>query len=167
MEKAGPIILGEAAGPSPFPAALRRYFAKRVPPQEVEDLVQDVLVSLQGRGSGAAIEDMERHVFVVAGNLLKKRAQQRSHHHAQRSERWNIAPEIISERILFDRDRLIRAQRVIAGLPARTREVFLLHRFEEMTYPAIASGLGISVSAVEKHIIAALKALRAAMEAEA
>jgi DNA-directed RNA polymerase specialized sigma24 family protein len=45
------------------------------------------------------------------------------------------------------------------AMPVRTQEIFLLHRFEEMTYPAIAAALGISVSAVEKHIMIALRLL--------
>lgn len=157
----------QTASPTSFTAALRRYFSKRVPSQEVEDLVQDVLVSLHGRRSEAAIEDMQRYIFVVAGNLLKKRAEQRNPLSDPLPADWEEVSEITPERILFDRDRLACAQRVIASLPARTREIFILHRFEEMTYPAIASGFGISISAVEKHIIAALKALRAAMETEA
>ena len=44
-------------------------------------------------------------------------------------------------------------------LPARTREAFVLHRFEEMQYAAIAGHMGISVSAVEKHIMRAIRRL--------
>jgi RNA polymerase sigma-70 factor (ECF subfamily) len=47
----------------------------------------------------------------------------------------------------------------IAALPARTRDVFVLHRFEEMSGSRIAAALGLSVSAVEKHIMRALKVL--------
>ena len=41
---------------------------------------------------------------------------------------------------------------------------FVLHRFEEMTYPAIAQCLHISVSAVEKQIMNALRLLRDELE---
>ena len=47
----------------------------------------------------------------------------------------------------------------ILALPERTRDVFMLHRFEQMSYPEIARAFGISVSAVEKHIIKALRRL--------
>jgi len=45
--------------------------------------------------------------------------------------------------------------RVKAGLeklPPRTREILLMHRLNNLTYSEIASRLGISSSAVEKHI---------------
>ena len=67
--------------------------------------------------------------------------------------------EFSPERVLLGRERLAKATQIMRGMPPRTREVFLLHRFEEMTYPAIARSLGISVSAVEKHIMIALKLL--------
>ena len=70
-----------------------------------------------------------------------------------------LPEESSPERILLGRERLTKATEIMHGMPPRTREVFLLHRFEEMTYPAIAHALGISVSAVEKHIMIALKLL--------
>ena len=52
----------------------------------------------------------------------------------------------------------------IRNLPPRTREAFALHRFEDMTYEAIARRLGISVSAIEQLISRASERLTAAME---
>ena len=43
----------------------------------------------------------------------------------------------------------------------RARAVVILRRFENLTYPQIARRLGISVSAVEKHMVRAMSALRA------
>lgn len=48
-----------------------------------------------------------------------------------------------------------RLQKVLAGLESlgpRTREIFLLHRLDGLKYRDIAAQLGISVSAVEKHV---------------
>ena len=44
----------------------------------------------------------------------------------------------------------------IEELPPRCRQVFLLSRFQNMTYPQIAEHCGISVKMVEKHISRAL-----------
>ena len=51
-------------------------------------------------------------------------------------------------------------ERVIVALnelPARSRQAFLLHRFEEMTAPAIAARMGISVKGVEALLTRAMK----------
>lgn len=48
----------------------------------------------------------------------------------------------------------------INQLPTKIRRAFIMSRFEEKTYDEIAASLSISVSSVEKYIIAALKSLR-------
>lgn len=49
---------------------------------------------------------------------------------------------------------------VLEQLPERTRQIFLLNRVDGETYAAIAGMLGISSSAVEKHMMRAMKACR-------
>ncbi len=49
-------------------------------------------------------------------------------------------------------------------LPPRTRDAFLLNRFEGQTYSQIAKRLGVSVSMVEKHIAEALRQLKISRE---
>lgn len=44
-------------------------------------------------------------------------------------------------------------ERALLELPERTRVVFALNRYEEFTYQEIAMRLGVSVSAVEKHMM--------------
>ena len=50
------------------------------------------------------------------------------------------------------RVRLERVREGLSRLTPRTREIFLMHRLDEMKYREIAERLGISQSAVEKHI---------------
>lgn len=60
--------------------------------------------------------------------------------------------------------RLTRAEEAIAGLPKLTREVFFMHRFEDLSYECIARRLGIDAKEVEGHIAATLVALRRALK---
>lgn len=57
-----------------------------------------------------------------------------------------------------------RVERAIARLPTRTREVFLMHRFDDLGYDRIAHRLGISEKAVEQEIVRVLRAIRKARE---
>ncbi len=66
--------------------------------------------------------------------------------------------------IVAARDHLRYIDDVIRALPERTRHVFLLNRVHGRNYREIAGTLGISIGAVEKHIIRALKAIRAGTE---
>ena len=51
-------------------------------------------------------------------------------------------------------------QRSIASLPARCKQVFVLSRYENMTYKEISAELGISIKTVENQIAKALKVLK-------
>ena len=53
-----------------------------------------------------------------------------------------------------------KVNRVISQLPEAQRLVFILSRFEEMSYREIAERLNISIKTVEKHMTSSLKQLR-------
>jgi RNA polymerase sigma-70 factor (ECF subfamily) len=53
---------------------------------------------------------------------------------------------------LIARERLRRVREGLDRLSPRTREIFLMHRIEGLKYREIANRLGITVSAVEKHV---------------
>lgn len=53
-----------------------------------------------------------------------------------------------------------RIRKAVDALPEKCREVFMLSRYEEMSYKEIASTMQISVKTVENQMITALKKLR-------
>jgi RNA polymerase sigma factor (sigma-70 family) len=144
-----------------YAPVLRRYFRKRAPAAEIDDLTQDVFLNLESRRSEAAVEDMGRYLFVVAGHVLARRRRRPDMWASDSDEALDqLRDEITPERILLSREKLGCAMRVIENMSPRTREVFLLHRFEEWTYHRIARELGVSVSAIEKHMMIVLRALQ-------
>lgn len=142
---------------------LRRYFSKRVPAGDVDDLVQEVFLRMKVHGHDSPIEHLDRYLFRVAASVLSDQARRRTvrHHGAHESleEVHHPIEGLTPERVLLDREALQSVVAAIADLPARTRDVFVLHRFEEMTCGNIADLLGMSISAVEKHIMKALRFL--------
>ena len=135
--------------------ALRRYFRRRVGPAEAEDLTQDVFLAMSAR-QGEPVDNVEGYLFRIATNLVNKR-QGREATRAS-LEAMLESPEGFSpERILMSKQEAGRVLAAIRALPPRTREAFIFHRFEEMTYPEIARRLGISVSAVKQLIGRAIR----------
>lgn len=153
-----------AAAIAAHEAALRSYFRRRVSAQEVDDLIQEVYLALQARRATAPVEDLQRYLFTVAGNVLNRRWSRQASQPtvALQPEMVERLTDVATDRICQERERLDRALAVIASLPEKTRDVFVMHRFDDMTYDRIATLQGISVSMVEKHIMAALRALLAA-----
>lgn len=83
--------------------------------------------------------------------------------HRSRKTRNELSPAVVDITNISDnqplqgeallaRERLKRVQEGLARLSPRTRQVFLMHRLDGMKYREIASQLGITVSAVEKHV---------------
>ena len=62
---------------------------------------------------------------------------------------------------------IARIEWAIARLPKRTRDVFLMHRFDDLRYDRIAHCLGISEKTVEREIVRTLCAIREAREEHA
>ena len=149
-------------------ARLRRYFAKRVPVAQIDDLIQEVFLRTRGGANDPSIEHLDRYLFTVAASILTDRARRqvarRDFAHETLRESHYQTEEITPERVLIGREALERTIAAIADLPWRTRDVFVLHRFEEMTCAMIAAQLGISVSAVEKHIMRALRQLHSRLD---
>ncbi|HEY4545262.1 MAG TPA: sigma-70 family RNA polymerase sigma factor [Pedomonas sp.] len=145
---------------------LRRFFRRRVQDDVADDLAQEVFVSLYARKAPGEIENGTAYLFAIARNVLARHWQKvksAGHHDTPGAlECTDAAP--LADRRLLDRERLDLVLAALEALPERTRQIFLLHRFEEMTYARIAAQYGISVSAVEKHIMNALKALLSATE---
>lgn len=142
--------------------ALRHFFGRRVDAADVDDLVQNVFVSIQGRLSASPIENFEAYLFTVARHELaryyKRRAKNKDYIDSIFiEEKEDDSPD--AEKTLMSRDDLNHILQAIEDLPLRTRSVFIMHRFEDKSYDSIGRMLGISKKGVEYHISAALKAL--------
>ena len=145
--------------------ALRRYFQKKVNATEAEDLVQNVFLNIQSRGAQAgAIENVEGYLFRTAANVLARRLGRDAWRGDPLSVVVEPQDELSPERALIAKEQLERVVEALKTLPPRTRQAFILHRFEEMTYAAIAARMNISTKAVDHAIQRALKHLSRALE---
>lgn len=58
-----------------------------------------------------------------------------------------------------DPELLKKLERAMLRLPRTTREVFLAHRLDDMSYQEIADRAGVSVREVERHMARAILAI--------
>ena len=156
-----------------FRRPLLAYFLRRVPDRSAaEDLTQEVfsrLVRHPDQHNGASIE---AYVFKVASTVLadwgRSQASRLSKSHTGLPERLDFLPlpqslveERTPERVLLARATLKLIENALGELSERTRDIFLLSRMERMGHRDIAAKFGVSVSAVEKHVIKAVSHIAA------
>lgn len=148
---------------------LRRYFRRRVPDADVDDLVQDVFLRLQSAQLSASIKNIEGYLFATAHNVLVSQYREQSARAALLHDEWvedrDAADPLSPERIAIGQEEYRRVVTAIRNLPPRTREAFELHRFENLTYQAIAQRMGIGRESVKDLMHRALVRIAEEMEA--
>ena len=136
-----------------YAPALRRYFQKKVSASEAEDLVQNVFLAIHARAGGTAdIDNIEGYIFRTAANVLARRFSRDAWNPERLVEAYQPSDDVSPERALMAKQELERVVGILEALPPRSRHAFMLHRFEEMTYVAIARQMGITKVAVGKLI---------------
>lgn len=139
---------------------LQRYLTRRLNcAQTAADLTQEVFVRLMRSETAGTVENPRAYLYRIASNLLadhfrgvKRRAD------VAVTPLWEaVADEAPSpERAVLTRDELRRLERAIEELPPRQRDVMLLHKFDGLSYEAIAERLGIAKNTVMVHMMRAL-----------
>lgn len=150
-----------------FRKPLMAFFLRRAQSHsEAEDMAQEVFVRLLQHGGAVNTASAQAYVFQIATNLLRDR-RRRSQTHAEAMHSSIDAPgdvHPVASALVEDRgpDRVFTGQEdlraaiaVLDELGERTRDIFLLFRVEKMKQREIAALYGISVSAVEKHVVKA------------
>jgi RNA polymerase sigma factor (sigma-70 family) len=146
-------------------AALLRFLRARGAADGADDLLQEMWIKAAAGASGP-IADPLAYLYRAANNLMldRRRAELRAQ---RRDQDWHdvsdgelgISEAPSGERMLIAREQLAAAEAALKELGERTDFVFRRYRVEGVTQQAIADELGISLSAVEKHLQKAYRAL--------
>ena len=140
------------------PGLRRRLRARVKSLEEANDLVHDAFARLLGARSLSRVRDPGAFLNRIARNLLidrNRRLSARSTHiPIGLGEDIAVAPDQ-GHQIEVEQMHQ-RFREIVATLPPRTREVFVLHRVEGHSYKEIAVRLDISVRTVEWHIAQAI-----------
>lgn len=152
---------GLAHASIPYQQALRAFFRRRADGHEIDDLIQEVLLRLHNRRNGGEVTNLSSFIFQTATNVLLDRRRRdtvrRRGAHCELEEIHHPLDELSPDRILQAKQEAAVALEALNELSPRTRAAFILVRFEGMSYKATAAQLGISISAVEKHVTKALR----------
>lgn len=148
---------------------LLRFFALRTgSAAAAEDIVQDLYLKISGMEAPADLRSPEAFLYRMGSNLMLDRAKA-ERRQAARDHAWSeagggggpepVAQEPPADEAVASRQRLQRLLAAVDRLPPKAAAAFRLHKFDGLTHGEVAQKLGVSRSAVEKYIMAALRAL--------
>lgn len=156
----------------PHEPALRGWLARRLPGRvgtrlEVGDVVQETYAVLATLEDVAAIRNPRAYMFAVAQSVILqhvRRARIVSIETVAEMDRLDIAHDQLSpDRYVAAREELRHVGRLIAALPDKCRQAFVLRKVHGLPQREIARRMRISESTVEKHIGKGVRLLAQAM----
>ncbi|MGL4316025.1 MAG: sigma-70 family RNA polymerase sigma factor [Pseudomonas sp.] len=138
---------------------LRLWLRKRLPCAEsAADLAQDTFVRVLVSRKAFDLREPRAYLSSIARSLMidgfRRRALEQSYLEAlaQLPEPQEISPEA---RVLI-LETLLEIDRMLDGLGARGREIFLLAQLDGLSHVEIGRRLGLSTNTVRKHLLRAL-----------
>jgi len=143
--------------------ALIKFLRRRLSiAEDAEDVAQETYIRMMRYEGSSELNSPSAMLFRIAVNVANDHGRaavaRRSNRHTKiddielTSDLPSVEREILASQTL---DLLLET---IEQLPPKCRQVFLLSRASDMTYPEIAAHCGISVKMVEKHISRAIAA---------
>lgn len=150
---------------------LTRYFGRSLRgADEASDYVHEVFARLIRTMSARPILQPQRYLRRIARNLLFERTRRLKTQPPFHDIPFSTGLEVPtasrqSHRIEYD-DMLKTYRLALDELPSKTRQVFLLHRVDELAYREIGDRLGISIPTVQYHMARALAHIDAALGQE-
>ena len=137
--------------------ALIKYFRRKTgSAAEAEDLAQEVLLRALRHTQPKTPEQIKGYIFRIAINCWRDRRRQLLAHGIPMSWDETTAQEYGAENpaeyVLEVEEEFAQTAQALDELTERTRTVLMLIRLEQMKIATVAEILGISVSAVNKHL---------------
>lgn len=154
--------------------ALARFLRARDRTSDVDDLLQELWLKLAAAPPSGPIAEPIAYLYRMADNLIHDRRRANARRE-RRDAAWSAAATTVpdvsdepsAERVLLARERLRRIEQALAALGERSAAIFRRFRVDGVSQKLIAAEQGISLSAVEKHLQRAYRAVMAVQAGEA
>ena len=160
-------------------ADIRRFLVARTGNEpDADDVLSELWIKVNS-GRPGPIGNPKSYLFRMANNLVLDRIRE-ARRRERREEQWteerydlhSSGVEVAdatpnAEQALLQQADAERLANAISRLPPGAQQVLRMHKLEDLSHGEVAARLGISKSAVEKHMAVAMTHLRRALAAEA
>lgn len=149
-------------------ALIRFLIARTGSRQEAREIAQEAYVRLLSLDEPGAVSYLRAFLFKTAANIAVDR-KRRDDVHERATEQplfQEFADARTPERCIAGEQAFERLQRLIAAMPPKCRQAFVLNEFYGMDFASIAREMGISQRMVRKYVVRALVHCREALDRE-
>ena len=126
---------------------------------DAADLAQDTFVRVIKARSALEIREPRPYLSRIAKGLLidlfRRRSLEQAYLEALAALPEAVHPSLEEQAILLQA--LVEIDRLLQGLGAKVKQVFMLSQFDGLTYPQIAEHLNISVRSVNNYMTKAME----------
>jgi len=147
-------------------ALIRFLMARTHSYQEAREVAQEAYVRLLSLDEPGAVSYLRAFLFKTAANIVIDR-KRRDEAHVRATEQplfQDLTDARTPERRVAGEQTLQRLQRLIAAMPPKCQQAFVLNEFYGEDFASIARQMKISERMVRKYVVRALTACRAALD---
>ncbi len=140
-----------------------------VPASDIDDLAQEVFLRLLRYSENVAVANPQGYLFRIAANVAnewQERVRNRQPHEQSWLSELQVETGEEPENVVGQTMVQERVQAVVQKLPARQREVLLLHVDDGLTCAQIARHMGLTHRAVQRDLVRAYSRLRLRLNLE-
>lgn len=137
---------------------------------EAEEIVQEAFIRFQKKYVENEPAAPEALLVRICSNLVIDKVREKNAR-AAREDTWgklhtagadnalSTTESVDPARALDAKQQVEAVMEILGKLPEKTRQIFMLHRFEGLSHAEVSAQTGIPKSTIEKHMIRAIKAL--------
>jgi len=132
--------------------------------EAAEEIVQNIFVSLWEKRATLQVENLENYLYIAVKYKVINYVEALMVRQAGQKQLAGNTTDESTEATIMINDLHAAIQQALTQLPAKTREVFTMSRFEKYTVREIAGHMNLTEKAVEYHITQSLKLLRVSLK---
>ncbi|WPQ60226.1 RNA polymerase sigma-70 factor [Chitinophaga sancti] len=132
--------------------------------EAAEEIVQNIFVSLWEKRATLQIESLENYLFIAVKYKVINYVESLMVRQAGQKQLAGNTTDESTEATIMINDLHAAIQQALTQLPAKTREVFTMSRFEKYSVREIARHMNLTEKAVEYHITQSLKLMRVSLK---
>ncbi len=151
--------------------SLVRYLSVRLcSRRDAEEVAQEAYARMLKLDESDTISHMQAYLFKIASNIAidRMRSQGRQPQHLS----FDVigdgipAPAVAVDRIVGAQEQLSLIKEIVAELPPKCRQAFLLYKFNDHSYREIADQMQLTESMIRKYVLRAIVYCRSRLDDE-